>query len=155
MAAGVFLEGFACRGRELVEGGWDVCVERRMRGRRRSRRRRRSGNGLGGHDDGGDGVPLCKRGSQEIKDSGVASLGKQLAREFTGEESLRGGKTSVPVVCKEGHVCEDEVEALGLAVGKGANHEGHPVLEAGGGEGGDGGLGVDGGLDEVVLAAEV
>lgn len=61
----------------------------------------------------------------------------------------------MPVVCDEGNVREDEVEAFGLAVGKGADHEGHPVLEAGGGEGRDARFGVDGWLDEVVLAAEV
>lgn len=119
------------------------------------RRRRRSSNGFRGHDDGSDGVPLCKRRSQEIKHPRMASFGEQFTRKLPRQESLRGGKTLVPVVCDEGNVREDEVEAFGLAVGKGADHEGHPVLEAGRGEGRDAGLGVDGWLDEVVLAAEV
>lgn len=152
MAAGVFFEGLACCGGELVDGGGDaggVCVDRWMR------RRRRSSNGFRRHDDGSNSVPLRKRRGKQIKDPRMASFREQFAREFTRQESLRGGKTLVPVVCDERDVCEDEVEPFGLAVGKGADHEGHPVLEAGGGEGRDARFGVDGWLDEVVLAAEV
>lgn len=123
--------------------------------RRRMRRRRRSSDGFRGHDDGSNSVPLRKRRSKQIKDPRMAPFGEQFAREFTGKKSLRGGQTLVPVVCDERNVREDEVEALGLAVGKGADHEGHPVLEAGGGEGRDARFGVNGWLDEVVLAAEV
>lgn len=90
----------------------------------------------------------------------MAPFGKEFARELWGqplssssEGSRRRRRGSV--VCKEGHVGEDEVQAAGLAVGKRADHERHPVLEAGGREGRDARLGGDGVLDEVVLAAEV
>lgn len=153
MAAGVFFEGLACCGRELVDGRGNaggVCMNRSMR-----RRSRRSSNGFRGHDDGSNSVPLRKRGSQQIKHPRMASFGEQFARKLARQQSLCGRKTLVPVVCDEGNVCEDEVQPFRLAVGKGADHEGHPVLEAGGGEGRDARFGVDGWLDEVVLAAEV
>lgn len=66
-----------------------------------------------------------------------------------------GTPAAVSVIRHERNISEDHVQPLGLAVGKGADQQRHPILEAGGREGGDDGLAGDGFLDEVVLAAEV
>jgi hypothetical protein len=89
----------------------------------------------------------------------MASFRKQLPGKLSGKKPLTraapDGTPAASVVRHEGNVGEDHVQPLGLAVGKGADEQRHPVLEAGGGEGGDDGLAGDGFLDEVVLAAEV
>lgn len=90
----------------------------------------------------------------------MASFRKQLPREVPRKQSLAGAApdgtpAAVSVVRQEGNVGEDHVQPLGLAVGKGADQQRHPVLEAGGREGRDDWLCGDGFLDEVVLAAEV
>lgn len=99
----------------------------------------------------------------------MASFGEELPRELSGKKKKRPlaraaaaaapygtPAAAVPVViCQEGDVGEDHVQPLGLAVGKCADQQRHPVLEAGGCEGGNDGLCGDGFLDEVVLAAEV
>lgn len=89
----------------------------------------------------------------------MAPFREQLPRELPRKKPLARagpyGTPAVSVVRQQGNISEDHVQPLSLAVGKGADQQRHPVLEAGGREGGDDGLCGDGILDGVVLAAEV
>lgn len=76
-------------------------------------------------------------------------------RPLAGAGAAPDGTPAVSVVCQKGDIGEHHVQPLGLAVGERADQQRHPVLEAGGRERRDDGLGGDGVLDEVVLAAEV
>lgn len=91
--------------------------------------------------------------------SGKKKKKRPLARAAAASAAAAGPygtSAAVPVIIRqEGDVGEDHVQPLGLAVGERADQQRHPVLEAGGCEGGDDGLCGDGFLDEVVLAAEV
>jgi hypothetical protein len=154
VATGIFLEGLACCWRKFLQRHRDVGSQRigKRVSRHHLRRRNRHSS---------DPIPLRKGRLQQVKHSSMAPFREQLPRELSRKKSLdRAAPHGAPaaaasVVHQEGHVGEDHVQALGLAVGKGADHQRHPVLEAGGREGGDDGLCGDCFLDEVVLAAEV
>lgn len=153
MAARVFHKGLACSGRKFLQRGRDVGTQRVSKRVSRHHFRRRNRHSR-------NAIPLRKGRLQQGKGSGMAPFWEQLPRELSWQKPLAGAApdgtpAAVSVVFQEGNVSEDHVEPLGLAVGKGADEQRHPVLEAGGREGGDDGLAGDGFLDEVVLAAEV